>query len=478
MWEYLAKVMGQSGTKLREMVEDSRVGFPEIEKAFTLMTEEGGKFAGMMTDQSKSLAGIQSNITDTIDQLLTKIMNDSGLFDFIKQGAENLLLFLESHSEEIQNFFKNLLQGALEIGNALRTGAKELQPFLELIASIFSNALGEVQPFLDIIANVFRDAKKEVDFFRGSFEDFIRKVKVPFEDLMRAIVNTVGELLPKIFRNITPLIESLKNLFSSSFGVWGDIFEKILLIAKPIFEYIGFWLGVVLPPIIAIATVIINAIASAFTEIWKVIEPVVDLISGIIETLFFAIQKNWETVVSPALNQLAEYWNSTLKPALEPVKKIFDDVFSWVRANVLNPVLELIDRISLGLANLREDTAKADEITTRIIDRRDEARGPAAKEALKKGGFGMIDYNNISNTDASKIARENNLAFAGGGDFITNGSQNILVGDNPSGRERVTITPLDGNAKNKGGMTIVNNFYGYNVEQISTRINQQLKLGY
>ena len=34
------------------------------------------------------------------------------------------------------------------------------------------------------------------------------------------------------------------------------------------------------------------------------------------------------------------------------------------------------------------------------------------------------------------------LSFARGGDFITNGPQKILVGDNPGGRERVTIKPL------------------------------------
>ena len=38
---------------------------------------------------------------------------------------------------------------------------------------------------------------------------------------------------------------------------------------------------------------------------------------------------------------------------------------------------------------------------------------------------------------------EGEFSFAHGGDFITNGPQKILVGDNPGGRERVTITPLD-----------------------------------
>ena len=34
-------------------------------------------------------------------------------------------------------------------------------------------------------------------------------------------------------------------------------------------------------------------------------------------------------------------------------------------------------------------------------------------------------------------------SFAHGGDFITNGPEEILVGDNPGGRERVTVRPLD-----------------------------------
>lgn len=48
-------------------------------------------------------------------------------------------------------------------------------------------------------------------------------------------------------------------------------------------------------------------------------------------------------------------------------------------------------------------------------------------------------------------------AFATGGEFITNGPQLIKVGDNPSGRERVKITPLDREtvAAQTGSQTII-----------------------
>ena len=52
-------------------------------------------------------------------------------------------------------------------------------------------------------------------------------------------------------------------------------------------------------------------------------------------------------------------------------------------------------------------------------------------------------------------------AFASGGSFITNGPQPILVGDNPSGREKVQITPLGSSQEPSwGSQPMVVNIYG------------------
>ena len=52
-------------------------------------------------------------------------------------------------------------------------------------------------------------------------------------------------------------------------------------------------------------------------------------------------------------------------------------------------------------------------------------------------------------------------SFAQGGDFVTSGSQMIMVGDNPSGREHVKIEPLDaGGEPTGGGGSVVVNFSG------------------
>lgn len=48
----------------------------------------------------------------------------------------------------------------------------------------------------------------------------------------------------------------------------------------------------------------------------------------------------------------------------------------------------------------------------------------------------------------ANVAKINNVtAAAGGGDFVTKGPQLLLVGDNPGGRERVTVEPLSGRGR-------------------------------
>jgi hypothetical protein len=42
----------------------------------------------------------------------------------------------------------------------------------------------------------------------------------------------------------------------------------------------------------------------------------------------------------------------------------------------------------------------------------------------------------------ANVATIEQQKFARGGDFVTSGPQSIMVGDNPGGRERVSVTPL------------------------------------
>lgn len=62
----LGKQLHVSGAGVRELVSQGKVGFPELQKAFENMTNEGGKFHDMTKQQSGSIAGLWSTLSDSI----------------------------------------------------------------------------------------------------------------------------------------------------------------------------------------------------------------------------------------------------------------------------------------------------------------------------------------------------------------------------------------------------------------------------
>jgi len=68
----LAKQFGVAESQVRKLVEEGRVGFPNIEQAFRDLTSEGGKFANMMARQSETLGGLWSTLTDAIKTQIGK----------------------------------------------------------------------------------------------------------------------------------------------------------------------------------------------------------------------------------------------------------------------------------------------------------------------------------------------------------------------------------------------------------------------
>jgi hypothetical protein len=85
---------------------------------------------------------------------------------------------------------------------------------------------------------------------------------------------------------------------------------------------------------------------------------------------------------------------------------------------------------------------------------------------------------------AIQIAKIESAKFAKGGDFVTSGPQNILVGDNPGGRERVQVTPLSSPNTNgpQGGVTvnIQGDFLGSEgqADKLANIIEQRSRLGH
>lgn len=68
-----ANQFGVAESKVKDLVTEGRIGFPQLQKAIIAMTSEGGQFAGLMEAQSKTIAGQIANLEDAIDMMFNEI---------------------------------------------------------------------------------------------------------------------------------------------------------------------------------------------------------------------------------------------------------------------------------------------------------------------------------------------------------------------------------------------------------------------
>ena len=71
--EQLAQQFGVAENQVKALVEEGKVGFPEVERAIINLTNEGSMLGGLMAAQSQSITGQISNIEDAIDTMFNEI---------------------------------------------------------------------------------------------------------------------------------------------------------------------------------------------------------------------------------------------------------------------------------------------------------------------------------------------------------------------------------------------------------------------
>lgn len=100
----LAKQFGVAESKVKELVESGKVGFPEVQKVIESLTDEGGKFGGLMEAQSHTISGQISNIEDAIEMMMNNIGQQS-------EGIINTTLSSVSYMIENYEHFGRILLG-------------------------------------------------------------------------------------------------------------------------------------------------------------------------------------------------------------------------------------------------------------------------------------------------------------------------------------------------------------------------------
>lgn len=128
MIQELAKVFGVAESKVKELVEAGKVGFPEVQKVIENLTGEGSKFGGMMEEQSKTITGQISNIEDAI----ASMFNDMGKQS---EGVINTTLSGVTYIVEHYEQFGRVLMGLVATYGTYRTACLTVAAVQSLITT-------------------------------------------------------------------------------------------------------------------------------------------------------------------------------------------------------------------------------------------------------------------------------------------------------------------------------------------------------
>ena len=98
----LSEVLGVAEDEVKGLVEEGRVGFPEVQKVIQNLTNEGGMFFNLMSEQSKTITGQISNIKDSFSQMFNEIgKQNEGIINEALSGISYLVENYESVGKSI-----------------------------------------------------------------------------------------------------------------------------------------------------------------------------------------------------------------------------------------------------------------------------------------------------------------------------------------------------------------------------------------
>ncbi len=429
-----------------------------------------GKFAVTIADIFSVLRG------DTAKQItadIIAIFTDSflGIKEIGWQAGNDILYMITEPINENKDLIKQTLQGILEpVSSVLRTIKQGIQdtfskfwevydtyikPAVENVKNGFSSILDtvlnvwneNVKPILDEWANRFDILWKEhlqpmVNSFLEFFGKLINGISELWNQWLVPIINWVVENVVPV---LSPIFETIGNLFINAFGVISDILNGIWQVLGGLIDFIvgvftGDW-GKAWNGISSIFSGIWTAIKCFFEGIWNSIKDIVtgaiDTVKAYIQYVLNVIKTVWENIWNGISSFVSGIWNG--------IKNIFSGVGSWftnVFQQAYNGITRVFSNIGIFFSNIWNGIKNTfTNLGTNI--------GNAISNAVKTGINGVISLiertinsainlinggidliNLIPGVSVGKVGRLKLPRLAEGGYVKANTPQLAMIGDN------------------------------------------------
>lgn len=231
----LAKQFGVAEVQVKKLASEGKISFGDMDKALTAMTSTGGRFAGGMEKQSKTLGGMWSTLTDNIGMTLTKV--GEGLVKTFsgKEAIGGLIEFTASIQESVASWAESIGSAATYIQVGFQTVSSifntvwegislGFQAFWVSTQGIFSSFGVSFATFQDFLIDGLLSARFVFDNFGAFWEIGWENMKLAMAVAGNDIVHLFTVNIPEV---LSWFSRQWKNVFTDIYNMTTTIFSNI-----------------------------------------------------------------------------------------------------------------------------------------------------------------------------------------------------------------------------------------------------------
>lgn len=325
--QIISEKTGKSMAQLKGEMEKGAISAEMVSDAFKTATSEGGRFFGGMESQSKSLQGTFSTLQDIFSQFLGEMAESTGLMNVLKSAVGQLTNFLEKNGDTIKNsildgfnkikdnipLIAGIIVGGLTpafiaLASAVIAATAPLLPFIAAGAAIgvllpiiieklggWSNIMATMQPIIDTVTNA-------VIGVWNAFVGFIPTLQMVWNLMAEAL----APLLPVLSNLFISVWNAIQQLWSAFMNLW-NLLAPVLI---PVLQVLG--------------GILVGTLYVAFLTVIEVVKIAIEVITGIINAITWAISKYNEFIVmlTNFRNQVFTFWQGIMAKTTEARQSI------------------------------------------------------------------------------------------------------------------------------------------------------------
>jgi tape measure domain-containing protein len=387
----LAEGLGISVAEAQEKVSKKQV---DVNELFAILEERAvpalQRTAGMMEQQSKSLAGLFSTLKDEVGASLVEIAQP--LVEGLTKAMPELSKTIQRAMKQIGPAFADVLGSILTVISKLLPA---VTPVVTALGTLLADALKALLPLIKQLTPVFIEL--------GGFMAQIGQVLGPaFAEVMKLL----APLLVDIFNALKPLLPPLLELITA-------ILPILILFMKLVATQIKIVTAVLSPIIKVIAQLVswVARVVKAFQDWVKqspFIKRVAEIVSGVVQSVIGFLRNLWETVkqIWEGIKETTiNIWHAIrdfLRPIVQGIKDFILTVWRNLKGawnSIWNGIKGVFIAIWDNMVGIAEAGVNAIIMAVNAIIRSINAAAEAAANILSLGFADVPDIPTIPHVD-------------------------------------------------------------------------------